>query len=113
MTVYLSTAFSLSMLSSGGKASVEEISKSDFLSSLADGFTSVVGHENTAAILTRIVGRTVDFRRVSIRLEDGDVMLVAVPQFRADQAREFTDEELKKASFRYFRVTVYEEGRPE
>lgn len=75
MKVYLSNAFSLQMIESYPavpvfeEAKIEEIKKSDFI--------SVIGHVDTAAVLSQTLGRTVEFNRESIRLEKGDILYVA------------------------------------
>jgi hypothetical protein len=43
----------------------------------SSGFTSVVGHQDTANVLTTLLGVEVPMNRVSVRLEAGDVLYVA------------------------------------
>ena len=74
--IYLGNAFSLQMLDLTKAASVdivpvtmEEVAES--------GFESVVGHQDTANVLTTLLGVEVPMQRKSVRLEDGDVLYVA------------------------------------
>lgn len=43
----------------------------------ASGFESVVGHQDTANVLTTLLGVEVPMQRVSVRLESSDVLYVA------------------------------------
>jgi hypothetical protein len=75
---------------------------------LQRGFKSIVGHEETAKILSKKLGVEVAYNRESVTLNRGDELLVAVPQFRAERSREFTLEEIVKSEFRYFIVDSIE-----
>ena len=72
----LGNAFSLQMLDLSKEqnvkvvpATVAEVSNS--------GFRSVVGHQDTANVLTTLLGVEVACNRESVKLEDGDVLYVA------------------------------------
>jgi hypothetical protein len=67
---------------------------------------SAVGHESTAAILSALLGKKIEFNRVSLSLKNGDELLCIIPNFRADVAREFTHDEVFRAGFRCFFITV-------
>lgn len=73
---YLANAFSLQMLDLSEALSVdivpvtmEEIAES--------GFESVIGHQDTANVLSTLLGVQVPMQRASVRLEDGDILYVA------------------------------------
>lgn len=104
---YLVTAFSPSMLKSGAgiEARVREITLTEAVA-LSNGATSAVGHEVTAQILTALLGRQVAFNRVNLTLSAGDELVVVIPNFRANEAREFTKQEVEAAGFRCFWVEV-------
>ena len=112
---YLATAFSPAMMAHIPdnlylEATVKEVRREDFLASVraANSFgvlKSIVGHENTAELLSRKLGIPVEFNRETVTLGEYDVVFIAVPQIRFDGAREFTDEEVEKAPFRYFHVS--------
>jgi len=112
---YITTTFSPSMIKEGGdvKAEIKELGETEFISVVRgllryDDCVPAVGHENTAALLARKIG--VDralYARVNITLGKGDALFCAIPQFRAPEgAREFSDEEVAGARFRYFVVVV-------
>ena len=72
----LANAFSLQMLDTTKAAtlrmtpvSMEEVAAADF--------ESCVGHADTAAVLSTMLGKEVACNRVSVHLEEGDVLLVA------------------------------------
>ncbi len=72
----LGNAFSLQMLDLSKEqnvkvvpATVAEVSNS--------GFRSVVGHQDTANVLTTLLGVEVAYNRESVKLGDGDVLYVA------------------------------------
>lgn len=76
MAIYLGNAFSLQMLNLQSTQqvqvtpiAVEEVKDAEFV--------SVVGHADTATVLTAVLGKEVSFNRASVRLEDGDVLYVA------------------------------------
>lgn len=116
--IYVTTAFSPSMMKQYPdlqtlSAQVVEIDLAAAkglasLLSLKDNsvIISAVGHEITAKILTARLGHTVAFNRVNIVLDRQDICLACIPQFRAEEAREYTDAEIDTCQFRYFRIQV-------
>ena len=73
---FLANAFSLQMLNLEKETKIlvtpvmmDEVSRS--------GFTSVVGHQDTANVLTTLLGVDVACNRVSVHLDAGDVLYVA------------------------------------
>ena len=103
---YLSTTFSPSMLREG-VAIIREVEEKDFKKFLqASHFHSIVGHKPTAEILSRRFGVEVPFNRESVSLVEGQKVLVAVPQIRFSEAREFSEKEVSEAPFRFFEVEV-------
>lgn len=76
MKTLLGNAFSLQMLDLDKETTVKvtpvtetEVAKS--------GFRSVVGHQDTANVLTALLGVEVTCNRESVKLEDGDILYVA------------------------------------
>lgn len=75
--MYLLNAFSLNMLDSfPASVEVSEISLSDAKALLADGFTSAVGHADTAAVLSSQLGVDVPFNRISLNLSSGNQAVI-------------------------------------
>ena len=102
---YLSTTFSPAMLSRGTEARVIEMDGIDGVPPVGR-MTSIVSHEVTAAILSAILEEPVEFRRVNVTLEPGDWMYCIIPRFRANEAREFSRQEVEAAGFRVFLVEI-------
>lgn len=70
----LSNAFSLQMLKTFPvQVNIEEVSANDIPSDV----TSAVGHVDTAAVLTDLLGFNIPANRVNVSLESGDVLYVA------------------------------------
>jgi len=91
------------MLSSGATPKVMEISASFLSGVLRDyEFKSIVGHENTAKLLSDILGTSVPFNRETIRLEVGDTLYVA--QYFGPRLPEGATVLPEGASFRYFAI---------
>lgn len=80
MTQYLSNAFSLGMLprnvQSGYQPFVPSPAKQPTIDDVAN-FVSIVGHENTAKMLSALLGAEVAFNRQTVTLAPGDGLLVA------------------------------------
>ena len=112
--VYLTTTFTPAMLPRDycGAVHIEEVNEKVFgrhleLAARERVLVPAVGHQNTAEILRRkfLLSRS-PFARVPLELARGDGVLAAIPQFRAGEAREFTDDEVRNAEFRYFVIMV-------
>ena len=70
---YLGNAFSLQMLPSDGNVSVETVTETDIPSDVV----SCIGHADTANVLTDILGMEIPVNRMSVTLNEGDVLYVA------------------------------------
>lgn len=73
--MYLLNAFSLSMLTLPASATFTEISAAE-AAEMARGLTSAVGHADTAAVFSSILGQDVPVNRVSVSMAPGQVSLV-------------------------------------
>ena len=74
MATYLANAFSLQMLSKlPATVNVNEVNPTEVP---ADA-VSVIGHADTAAVVSNILGREVPANRVAITLQPGDILYVA------------------------------------
>ena len=74
--LYLANSFSLQMLDTtkATTVSIKPISIDDIKTA---GFVSAVGHPDTAAVLTDMLGKEVKCNRVSISLKPTDTLIVA------------------------------------
>ena len=118
--IYLLNAFSLSMLAPsaftpgrgvyGGGAAFLMVEKIDLekAKELLNryGFISAVGHESTAAFLSRLLGLPVPFNRVAVQLGRGDGAIVFQLRSRLPEGRVLTEEELKSVEYQFFYVSV-------
>lgn len=68
-------AFSLNMIVGNADISVREVSVT-VAASLASGCTSAVGHADTAAVFSNVLGVEIPCNRATVALKDGDVALV-------------------------------------
>ena len=71
--VYLSNAFSFQMVAPNAIVTSLAVAPED----VPEEAISIVGHADTAAVMSDLLGREVPFNRQSITLEDGDVMYIA------------------------------------
>jgi len=70
-------AFSLNMVSVfPTEFHVQEISLQEAQAKLADGVDSAVGHEDTAAVFTAVLGVEVPANRATVALNKDDIVLV-------------------------------------
>ena len=77
--VYLSNAFSLSMVDVQDKPVILElrrVSLDEVKAILSSGFVSAVGHPSTASALSKILGIEVPTNRTSIQLQPSDTLVV-------------------------------------
>lgn len=74
--VILANAFSLQMLNLAVANNIHVVPVTGEEVAVS-GFVSVVGHTDTAAVLTNMLGTEVACNRASVKLEQGDVLFVA------------------------------------
>lgn len=82
MNLYLGNAFSLQMLdlSKVNNIAVEPISKHEvkrLINKYKNNFKSIVGHQDTANVLTDMLGIEVSYNRESVKLNMQDMLIVA------------------------------------
>jgi hypothetical protein len=75
----LANAFSLQMLdlSLGHQVKITPLTVGEVKDLLAGGFTSAIGHPDTAAVVGDIVGIDVPMNRINIKLDTGITLIVA------------------------------------
>lgn len=102
---YLGNGFSLSMLPKGANPGISEVTP-DYIGVILRRYDvrSIVGHENTAAILSDIFEFYIPFNRETISLEEGDVFYVA--QYSGPRLPEGATALPEGASFRYFEIRI-------
>ena len=73
--MYLLNAFSLNMIDGNADIEVREVSQA-WAASLAAHCTSAVGHADTAAVFSSVLGLDVACNRATVTLKAGDIALV-------------------------------------
>ena len=106
MTVYIANAFSLSMITPPSTLSVIEASEDNVKRIVASGFTSVIGHEATAKIVSSRLGVSVQVNRVSIQLRPADLLVVFQLLTRLPEGKILSEEEMRSVQAKWYVVTV-------
>ena|SRR3989344_4883006 len=105
MTPIVLNAFSLNMLAAlPARPLFEEITLDEARAALADGFTSAVGHRDTAAVLSAELGIPVAENRVTVALAEGDLAIVG--QYRGPRLPEGATALPEGARIQWVRVTL-------
>ena len=101
--LYLCNAFSLGMLPASPELTlrVRSLSLEEVKGLLKEGYTSAVGHESTARILTTLLGVEVPLNRVAISLSPSDRLIVFQIKMRLEEGRILSEEEVR---------SLYEQG---
>jgi len=106
MTIYVANAFSLSMLTPPATVKVTEVSEEEVKRVIANGFTSAIGHDATAKIISTRLGVQVPVNRVAIQLKPGDLLLVFQLLTRLPEGKVLNEEEMKQVAAKWFLVTT-------
>jgi len=73
-------------------------------------YTSAVGHQSTAQLLTNILGQEIPFNRIQIQLEPGDKMLAFLLKKRLEEGKVIkTVEELEQIGYSLWLFIIYRE----
>jgi hypothetical protein len=104
--IFISNAFSLSMLTSfPANLIVKEVSINDVKEILKrHSFTSAVGHQATADVLSKLLNVQVPFNRIQIQLREGDALIVFQLMTRLEEGKVLTEDELSKLQFKFLLV---------
>jgi len=106
--IYISNAFSLSMIQPPCSIKVEQINLQQVKSLLVEPFQSAVGHESTAQIITKLTGTLIPVNRISLSLMKKDRLIVFQLLQRLEEGRILTQEELVNLPYKFLLVTVEE-----
>lgn len=104
MKKILTNAFSIQMLQKGGVVRFEEIDAIDIPSDVA----SAVGHADTAAVLSDLLGFEVPMNRDFVTLDEDTELYVA--QLVGGRLPEGATTLPEGYSFKFYRVTVVQQG---
>lgn len=103
---FLTNTFSPAMLQAGASFQGYEIPTLEEVKKHLPGIVSAVSHEVTASILSSLLNTAIPFNRVNLSLKPGDTVVCIIPTFRAQEAREFTFEEVFQAGYRTFIINI-------
>ena len=112
--IYLANAFSLSMLppKKEFELHIREIDINEVKEWLKLKFTSVIGHEATASVLSQLLGIQIPVNRIQIKLEHGDILIVFQLMTRLPEGKILTREELEQliqqGLVKFYYVSVYD-----
>jgi len=100
MKKYLVNAFSIQMLKKGGLVRFEEIDATEVPADVV----SAIGHADTAAVLTNMLGFPVSMNRINVILDENTELYVA--QLVGGRLPEGATTLPEGFSFKFYRVTV-------
>ena len=113
---YLVNAFSINMLGKfPTKVVIDSISQEEFCSKLEDSFeeesfTNAIGHYGTVYLINKICGTIITKNRIDVKLQKGDVALVAMLNYRLEEGKVLLEEEimemLKEGKISFYEVEV-------
>ena len=104
MKKYLVNAFSIQMLSEPATVRFDEIDATDIPSDV----TSAVGHVDTAAVLSDLLGFPVSMNRMNVSLDENTELYVA--QLIGGRLPEGSTTLPEGYRFRFYRVTIVQQG---
>lgn len=73
---YIGNAFSLQMID-GNQIHIDEITLEDVIKETKTNLTSIIGHADTANVVSDMIGINIQVNRQSIVLNPGDELIVA------------------------------------
>ncbi len=103
--IYVSNAFSLGMLEASPEPltlRVRTLTLEEAKDILKEGYTSAVGHQGTAQVLSLLLGTEVPSNRIAIRLSQEDSLIVFQLGVRLEEGRILNEEEV---------LSLYREGK--
>jgi uncharacterized protein YbcI len=114
MAVIISNAFSLNMLDMETNRNeqlvkVTKISIDDVKNMIRENpkFISSIGHESTSKLISSLLGTMIEPQRISVKLNQGDKLIVFQLKERLPEGFVITDpEELKKMKFDFLLVEL-------
>jgi len=62
-------------------------------------FISAVGHEETAALLTRLLGVSIPFNRITVNQEISDIFIVIKPKGRLEINKVYSESEIENIGY--------------
>ncbi|HID66395.1 MAG TPA: DUF1874 domain-containing protein [Aquificaceae bacterium] len=69
-------------------------------------FISAIGHESTARFLSKRLGISIPHNRIEVKLEPGDLLIVAQLCKRLPEGAVLSEEQLEQIPIKYYAVMV-------
>jgi len=104
MKKFLTNAFSIQMLQKGGLVRFEEIDATEVPANVV----SAVGHADTAAVLSNMLGFEVPMNRINVTINENTELYVA--QLVGGRLPEGSTALPEGFKFKFFRVTMVQQG---
>lgn len=102
--MYVSNAFSISMLPYGGNVRITPINAKTAARILQDGFVSAIGHADIANVVSNELGVQIGVNRINVVLDIDDALIVA--QYIGPRLAEGATRLPEGAKIAYYLVTV-------
>ncbi len=96
MTVYLLNS---AVLTDFGEYEYRQITVEEAVEIIKKGFVSAIGHKGIAEFLSKLFGVRVDYNRIEIRMQPGDVAVVYKISGRLPPQQELKAEDLEKIPY--------------
>jgi len=97
MTTYLANAFSPSMLSQlPADVEFQRVDQKEFCEAIS-GSINAVGHKGTVDLINTLCNTDLTVNRVAIKAGVGDIIYIVTLNFRLEEGRILTSEEVRKA----------------
>jgi uncharacterized metal-binding protein len=105
--LFIGNAFSLSMITPPATIIVKEVTTEEVNNLLENyEYKSCIGHESTAALISKILKKPISVNRVSIKLEKGDKLVVFQLLVRLQEGTVLGEEELANLPFRFYLIDI-------
>jgi len=97
MTTYLANSFSPSMLSQlPADVEFQRVNQKEFCEAIS-GSINAVGHQGTVDLINAMCNINLTVNRVTIKTSVGDTIYIVVLNFRLEEGKVLTSEEIRKA----------------
>ncbi|MGC8593885.1 MAG: STIV orfB116 family protein [Nitrososphaeria archaeon] len=96
MTVYLLNS---AVLTDFGEYEYREIGVQEAREILRNGFVSAIGHRGIAEFLTRILQLPVEYNRIEVKMQPGDIAVVYKIAGRLPSQQELNADDLEKIPY--------------
>jgi hypothetical protein len=89
------------ILTDWGEYVFSRISLEEVKSLLQEDFTSAIGHEGTATLMTRLTGVEIPTNRIAVKMQAGDEAIVFRVLTRLPEGKVLSEEELQTVPYEF------------